>query len=114
MTNDRPGWTHPDIDGEETAFGAFSPVLPVPVDERPDGPRNWGDVYYDVMDLLAAYDALTEAIADGAALRTVGEFTTCINELEERLRIAWSDKSPDAAMRPYAADQPRRWRYRVC
>jgi hypothetical protein len=77
--------------------------------------RDWGDVYDDVMELLAAYDALVEAVANGSTtLRTVGDITSGIEELEVRLRIAWPASAPVGMMRPYATDQPRRWRYRVC
>jgi hypothetical protein len=94
-------------------FGPFSPILPVPTDEAPSsidsGARDWGDVHYDVMHLIATYDGLIEAVSNGSStLRTVADLTAEVERLEAKLRIEWHHGMPSAT------DQPRRWRYRVC
>lgn len=103
----------------ETSTGPFAPILPVPVDEVPSavdsGARDWGDVYDDVVGLIAAYDGLIEAVSNGSGtLRTVGDLTAEVARLEAKLRIEWRRTVGPPGTCPYATDQPRRWRYRVC
>lgn len=103
----------------QTPFGAFSSVIPVPVDEP--GAPDWGDVHDNVMLLISLYAELAEVAGNppgGRMVCTVVDLTRKIDDVEQRLGITWTEGMvpgqtyPDA--RGAAGAHPRRWNYRVC